>query len=95
MAMASEIGADIGADIDITPAIEAHGWAFGEDQGRYVITSAAPEAVTAAAASAGVALRAIGATTAATLTLPGARPISVARLRAAHEGWLPGYMAAQ
>ncbi len=95
MAMASEIGADIGAVIDTTPAIPAHGWAFGEDQGRYVITSAAPEAVTAAAASAGVALQAIGATTAATLTLPGARPISVAELRAAHERWLPDYMAAQ
>ena len=95
MAMASNGGGDIGAAIDIALDIPAHSWAFGEDQGRYVVTTAAPEAVTAAAAAAGVALQAIGATTAATLTLPGARPISVAELRAAHERWLPNYMAAQ
>ncbi len=95
MAMASEIGADIGAEIDIAPDIPTHGWAFGEDQGRYVITTTAPGTVTAAARAAGVPLQAIGTTAAATLTLPSARPISVAKLRAAHEGWLPGYMAAQ
>lgn len=95
MAMASEIGADIGAEIDIALDIPAHAWAFGEDQGRYVITTTTPQAVTAAAAAAGVALQAVGVTAAATLTLPGARPISVAELRAAHERWLPDYMAAQ
>ncbi len=95
MAMASDTGAPLGADIDITLDIPAHSWAFGEDQGRYIITTATPEAVTAAADSAGVTLHAVGITAAATLTLPGARPISVAELRAAHEGWLPGYMAAQ
>ncbi len=89
----SEAG-DIGAEIDAALDIPAHAWAFGEDQGRYVITTGAPEAVIAAAASAGVTAQAIGTTVAATLTLPGARPISVAELRAAHERWLPDYMAA-
>ena len=95
MAMASEIGADIGAEIDISLDIPAHSWAFGEDQGRYVITTAAPKIVAAAAASVGAALQAIGMTTATTLTLPSTRPISVAKLRAMHERWLPDYMAAR
>lgn len=95
MAMASEAGAEIGAAIDITLDIPAHSWAFGEDQGRYVITTTAPETVRGAAKAAGVVLQAVGTTAAATLTLPDARPISVAQLRVAHEGWLPGYMAAQ
>jgi phosphoribosylformylglycinamidine synthase len=89
------IAGDIGADIDVSLDFPAHAWAFGEDQGRYVVTTAAPEAVTAAAAAAGVAAQAIGRTGAATLTLPGARPISVAELQAIHERWLPNYMAAQ
>jgi len=95
MAMASETGAAIGAEIDISLDIPAHSWAFGEDQGRYVITTAAPEAVTAAADAAGVALQAIGMTAATTLTLPSTRPISVAELRVSHERWLPDYMAAR
>ena len=89
------IAGDIGAEIDVSLDIPAHGWAFGEDQGRYVVCTAAPEAVAAAAADAGVAAQEIGKTAAATLTLPGARPISVAELRAIHERWLPDYMTAQ
>ena len=95
MAMASEIGAEIGAAVDITPAILVHGWAFGEDQGRYLVTTAAPDAVLAAAQAAGAVVQAIGTTASATLTLPQSRPISVAELRVANERWLPQYMAAQ
>ncbi|MCZ6837730.1 MAG: phosphoribosylformylglycinamidine synthase subunit PurL [Alphaproteobacteria bacterium] len=94
MAMASEIGTDIGATINVSTDIPTHSWLFGEDQGRYVVTTAAPEAVVDAAATAGVAAHAIGVTTVSTLTLPGARPISVAEIRATHEHWLPDYMAA-
>jgi phosphoribosylformylglycinamidine (FGAM) synthase-like enzyme len=90
MAMAG----DIGATIDISPDIPAHSWAFGEDQGRYVVTTTAPEALAAAVDAAGVTAQAIGMTAAATLTLPSTRPISVEALRAPHERWLPDYMAA-
>ncbi|MCZ6587625.1 MAG: phosphoribosylformylglycinamidine synthase subunit PurL, partial [Alphaproteobacteria bacterium] len=72
MAMASEIGTDIGATINVSTDIPTHSWLFGEDQGRYVVTTAAPEAVVDAAATAGVAAHAIGVTTVSTLTLPGA-----------------------
>ena len=89
------IGGDLGAEIDNSPDIPVYAWAFGEDQGRYVVTSAAPKAVATAAASAGVTAQAIGMTATATLTLPGARPISVAELRTTHEHWLPDYMAAR
>ena len=89
------VGSGIGADIDILPDIPVHAWAFGEDQGRYVVTTTAPEAILTAAAPAGVAVQALGTTAAATLTLPGTRPISVAELRRMHEAWLPYYMAAR
>jgi len=92
MAMASGMGAMLEAGPSDIPE---HSFWFGEDQARYVVTTATPEAVAAAARSAGVAAQAIGTTGGATLTLPGARPISVAELRAAHERWLPDYMAAQ
>ena len=95
MAMASEIGADIGVEIDIALNIPAHGWAFGEDQGRYLVTTAAPDTVIAAAEAAGVVAQTIGTTGGAALTLPQSRPISVAELRVTHERWLPDYMAAQ
>ena len=70
-----------------------HGWWFGEDQARYLIETADPEAVLRAAAAGGVPARRIGAVSGAALTVPGAGAISVAQLKAANEAWLPGYMA--
>jgi phosphoribosylformylglycinamidine (FGAM) synthase-like enzyme len=70
-----------------------HAWLFGEDQGRYLVETADADQILAAAASAGVPARRIGMVGGAALTLPGAGAISVAELKAAHEAWLPGYMA--
>jgi len=67
---------------------------FGEDQGRYLLAAADPAPVLRAAEKAGVAAAAIGLTGGAALTVPDGNSISLDRLRAAHEGWLPGYMAA-
>ncbi|MGB2160301.1 MAG: hypothetical protein ACPH8C_08295, partial [Candidatus Puniceispirillaceae bacterium] len=39
-----------------------HGWAFGEDQARYVVATSEPQALMAAAVAAGVAAAAIGST---------------------------------
>ncbi|HUD52289.1 phosphoribosylformylglycinamidine synthase subunit PurL [Parvibaculum sp.] len=92
MAMAGGIGARVEAPRDLP----LHGWAFGEDQARYVVTL--PETMVkdllARAAKAGVAATRIGATAGHELTLDGCNPISLQRLKAAHEGWLPAYMAA-
>ena len=91
MAMASGIGADI-APPDDAPAL--HAWLFGEDQGRYVVTTTDADAVLAAAAAAGVPAARIGATGGERLTVGGAHAISIKELSAAHEGWMPGYMSA-
>jgi phosphoribosylformylglycinamidine synthase subunit PurL len=90
MAMAGGIG----ARLDVPPAgVPATGWWFGEDQGRYVLATASPEAVLAAAAAAGIPARRIGETAPGSLTLAGGDAISLDDLKAVHEGWLPGYMS--
>ena len=69
-----------------------HALLFGEDQARYLIETADPQAVLAAAEARGVPARVIGTVGEAALTLPGAGAISVDALRAANEAWLPDYM---
>jgi phosphoribosylformylglycinamidine synthase len=92
MAMASRIGATL------DPArAPAHGFWFGEDQARYVVTVTAAQAplVTARARKSGIPVRNLGATGGDALTLGAERPIVVKTLAQKHEGWLPGYMAGQ
>ncbi len=90
MAMAGGVGATITAT-----APQQHGFLFGEDQARYVVTARAQDvaAIEAAARAAGVPLQQIGKTGGEALTLPGETPIVIADLVNAHEGWLPAYMA--
>jgi len=89
------IAGRMGAGIDHKPGIAVHAWLFGEDQARYVVTTADPDGFTAAAEAAGVPVTRIGTTGGAALTLPAAGPISVESLREAHERWLPEYMASR
>jgi phosphoribosylformylglycinamidine synthase len=79
MALAGAIGADIGKPSHIA--------AFGEDQGRYVVTARNPDAVLAAALLAGVHAARLGTT--GGLSVAG---IDLATLRAAHEGFFPALM---
>ncbi|HEY3910749.1 MAG TPA: phosphoribosylformylglycinamidine synthase subunit PurL [Stellaceae bacterium] len=67
-------------------------WLFGEDQARYLLETAEPDAVLAAARAVGVTARVIGVVGGLALTLAGAGAISVSTLKAANEAWLPGYM---
>jgi phosphoribosylformylglycinamidine synthase len=91
MAIAGNLGADI-QDFDLeTPK---HALWFGEDQARYIVTC---DGATAAQiefylGNAGIPAKFIGMVAGDQLILPGETPISVADLRAAHEGWLPAYM---
>jgi phosphoribosylformylglycinamidine synthase len=88
------IAGGIGAVLDPLPSgIPAHAWLFGEDQGRYLIETDAVLSVQLAALDAGVPIRRIAIVGGAALTLPGGGAISVAQLNAAHEAWLPRYMA--
>jgi phosphoribosylformylglycinamidine synthase subunit PurL len=92
MAMASGIGAEIAPPTDAVPL---HAYLFGEDQARYVLTTAAPDALLAEAAQAGVAAALLGVTGGAALTVQGAGAISTAELKRVNEAWLPAYMAAR
>src|SRR4051812_13570358 len=93
MALASGIGAKVYGP----PAfLTEHGFWFGEDQARYVVT-VKPERfdeLAARARTAGVPVRRIGMTHGNAILLPGERPILLDALRERHEGWLPTYMAA-
>jgi phosphoribosylformylglycinamidine synthase II len=85
MAMAGGIGAALDLPAET-------GLLFGEDQARYIIATATPEAIEAKAGAASVPIRRLGITGGDALTLAG-DSIAVAALKDAHEGWLPAYMA--
>jgi phosphoribosylformylglycinamidine synthase II len=93
MAMAGGIGARLDAAREGVPA---HGWWFGEDQARYVLSCAEGAAgdVLKALDAAGVPARRIGVTGGDALKVENDGSISVSELSKAHEGWLPGFMAA-
>jgi phosphoribosylformylglycinamidine synthase II len=94
MAIAGGIGATIAGVPDGPPL---HAFLFGEDQGRYVLACDADEAadVLYEASAIGVPASVIGVTGGNSLILPSREAISVAELKAAHERWLPAYMAAK
>jgi phosphoribosylformylglycinamidine synthase len=85
-AMAGGIGATL--EVATTP-----GFLFGEDQGRYLLTTSEPDKIIARAEAAGVPARRIGTTGGAALKLTGSGTISVSVLRQVHESWLPNYMS--
>ena len=66
---------------------------FGEDQARYLLAVADPAAILAAATAAGVPATVVGQAGGEALRGPGF-DIPLARLRTAHEGWMPGFMGA-
>ncbi|MEX1108937.1 MAG: AIR synthase-related protein, partial [Dongiaceae bacterium] len=95
MALAGDCGARI--DVPAAFAKRPHAFLFGEDQARYLIAvdRAMMDRIERLAASAIVKCARIGETGGAALTVTGLPAISLSDLRAAHEGWLPGYMAGQ
>jgi phosphoribosylformylglycinamidine synthase II len=89
------IAGGIGATIDASAVAGApHGFFFGEDQGRYVVTTALSDCgrLFADAARAGVPVLRIGAIGGPALTLADEAPIGVDELRAAFESWFPDFM---
>jgi len=89
MALASRVG----VTLDATSAAHAHVFLFCEDQGRYLVSTGAPEPVIAAARLAGVNLARVGVAGGEAFASEGLFSIPLERLREAHEGWLPAYMA--
>lgn len=92
MALASDIGAEVSPS---DPDLLLHAWLFGEDQGRYILTTTEPGAMLEAAEVADVTATVIGRTGGGSLTVDGSHTISIGELRDAHEMWLPEYMATQ
>ncbi|MCY1644608.1 phosphoribosylformylglycinamidine synthase subunit PurL [Methylorubrum sp. SL192] len=94
MAMAGGIGAALPAAPEGVPV---HAYLFGEDQGRYLIAVPAEQAADLLYSASAQAIDAstVGIVTGDSLVLPGEETISVAELKAAHEGWFPAYMASQ
>ncbi len=72
-----------------------HASAFGEDQGLYLIAASATvaEFVVKQAGAAGLPARIAARVEGNAIALPGEEPLPLAKLRAAHEGWLPAFMA--
>lgn len=85
MAMASGIGADIALSGD------AAFW-FGEDQGRYVLTTAGPEKLLKLAKESGISAVLAGKTSGTTLRIPENQGISIKEISDIHENWLPAFM---
>ena len=88
MALASNLG----LTLTLPDGLPAHAMLLGEDQARYLLATAEPDAIVQAARAAGVTAMRIGAAGGATLSVEGLFTIPLARLRAAHEAWLPAYM---
>jgi phosphoribosylformylglycinamidine synthase len=80
-----------GVALDTLPAGNAG--LFGEDQGRYLIETAGPDTLLAAAKNAGIYAQRIGTVQGTALTLPNGNAISVRELASINEAWLPDYMA--
>jgi phosphoribosylformylglycinamidine synthase len=89
MAMEGECGVSLAAAPE---GVAAHGFWFGEDQGRYVAATRDAAGLLAAAAAEQVPARLLGRVEGVDLTLPGLAPISLRRLTEAHRRFFPAWM---
>jgi phosphoribosylformylglycinamidine synthase len=92
MAMAGNIGVTLEEGPSDTPG---HGFWFGEDQARYVVTASRENAekIVARAQDASVMVQRLGVTGGDAVKIAGERPLAVATLRDRHESWFPNYMS--
>lgn len=86
------LAGNIGCSIDLSSDNICNPWLFGEDQGRYLLTTTEPESVFEVSRATNVLALPIGTTGGDTIKLPTCDAISLQVLREAHEEWLPNYM---
>jgi phosphoribosylformylglycinamidine synthase len=93
MAMAKGIGASVGQ----ASIAEALPFWFGEDQARYLIAVPLAEAekIVAEARATYIPVAELGRTGGSEIVIDDKDRVTVARLRAAHEGWFPDFMKAE
>ena len=83
-----------GAEIAVPKTGNLHGWAFGEDQARFVVTTADSQALIAAAKEAGIEITKLGMVfDQGELKFGDNDTISIADLNAVFEGCIPALMA--
>jgi phosphoribosylformylglycinamidine synthase len=87
MALASKVGIRLAL-----AGAAPHAQLFAEDQARYLLGVADPAPVLAQASAAGVPARVVGQAGGEALSAEGLFDLPLARLRQAHEGWMPAYM---
>jgi phosphoribosylformylglycinamidine synthase II len=92
MAMAGNRGATLDKAAE---GADAHGYWFGEDQARYVVTTKPDQvkAVVEVAGVAGISIAKIGTVGGNAVAIGGEKPLAVADLSQRFEAWLPEYMA--
>ena len=83
-----------GADIAVPKTGNLHGWAFGEDQARFVVTTADSQALIASAKKAGIEFTKLGMVSdQGELKFGDSDTISIIDLNAVFEGCIPALMA--
>ena len=90
MALAGNMGAEIALPEGVSPT----GWLFGEDQGRYVVTTSDAPALCAAANALGIPALPIGETGGQAVSILNGDEVSLDALRKAHESFFPELMGA-
>ena len=86
--------AGFGATIMVPASGQPHGWAFGEDQARFVVSTARGSVLIAAAKEAGVEIAKVGIVCSESkLKFSDSDTISIAELNNAYEGCIPSLMA--
>ena len=91
MALASGFGINMER---IITKIPLHAFLFGEDQARYVVATNLPDTVMNKAESYGIIATRLGRVEGDRLVVDAHIDLSLDELRAAHEAWMPKYMAA-
>ncbi len=89
MALASRCGVTLLLDEILPP----HAFLFGEDQARYLIATAGGHRIFALAREAGVPIAVVGLGGGDSVSALGLFALPLDQLRAAHEGWMPAFMA--
>jgi len=87
IALASKVGVRLTLSGDAP-----HARLFGEDQARYLVGAVDPAPILTATKAAGVPAAVIGKAEGEALSVDGLFSLPLARLRQAHEGWMPAYM---
>ena len=88
------MASNVGVELSPTSHRHAHAFLFGEDQGRYLIATSDPDPIVAEARSAGLNIALAGQAGGRDFVCHDLFRIGLERLRAANEGWLPGYVGA-